>query len=316
MATLENIIVFMRVYELGSFTAAARDLRMTAAAAGYRVQALERRLGCRLFNRTTRKLQPTEQGRAYYDSSLDIRDALERADARVAGGGGGPPGNLKVTAPLGLGRRVIAPLVPKFRLAHPGIDVRLRLSDYTVDLYTEAVDVAVRMAPLADSSLVVRKIADIERVLCAAPTYLARHGTPASAKALEQHQCLLLRFPAAQKHRWTLRQNGRAITVAVGGHIDADDGDVLTDWALAGEGIVVKPLFEVAAHLRSRALVRVLPDCVPPPVTLAVLHAYNRMVPKKVSVFADTIVDEVRRWLAHQADGTERGPRTRRTGTV
>jgi len=294
MATLENIVVFIRVVEFGSFSSAGRTLRLSPAVVSYRIQCLERHLGCRLFNRTTRKLQPTEQGRAFYESSLEVRDAVERAEARVAIGGAAPQGSLKVTAPLGLGRRVIAPLLPRFRGAHPEIDVRLRLSDYLVDLFTEAVDVAVRMAVLTDSSLIVRKITDVDRVLCASPAYLTRRGTPTSIKDLEKHHCLLLRFPGSQQYRWTLVRNGRLVSVPVGGNIDADDGDVLTDWAVAGEGIALKPVFEVAEHLKSGALVPVLPDCPPAPVTLAVLHAYKRMVPVKVRMFADILVEDVR----------------------
>jgi DNA-binding transcriptional LysR family regulator len=316
MATLENIMVFIRVVEAGSFSAAGRTLRLSPAVVSYRIQNLERHLGCRLFNRTTRKLQPTEQGRAFYESSLEVRDAVERAEARVASGGAAPQGSLKVTAPLGLGRRVIAPLVPKFRAAHPEIDVRLRLSDYLVDLFTEAVDVAVRMAVLTDSSLIVRKIMDVERVLCASPEYLRRHGSPVSIKDLERHQCLLLRFPGSQQYRWTLTRNDRLASVPVAGSMDADDGDVLTDWAVAGEGIALKPVFEVAGHLSSGALVPVLPDCPPAPVTLAVLHAYRRMVPLKVRAFADILVEDVRQHVSTLLAGLDgKGPRGRRVAS-
>jgi DNA-binding transcriptional LysR family regulator len=300
MATLENITVFLRVVEVGSFSAAGRSLRLSPAVVSYRIQCLERHLGCRLFNRTTRKLLPTEQGRTFYDSSLEIRDAVERAEARVASGGAAPQGSLKVTAPLGLGRRVIAPLVPRFRAAHPELDVRLRLSDYLVDLFTEAVDLAVRMAVLTDSSLIVRKIADVERVLCAAPDYLARRGRPATLKDLDRHECLLLRFPGSPQFRLPLLRGGRVVPVPVGGRMDADDGDVLTGWALAGEGIALKPVFEVAEHLKSGALERVLPEHPPVPATLAVLHAYKRMAPAKVKAFADAVVGDVGAHVAGQ----------------
>lgn len=309
MATLENIAVFIRVVELGSFSEAGRSLRLSPAVVSYRIQCLERHLGCQLFNRTTRKLQPTEQGRIFYDSSLDIRDAVERAEARVASGGAAPQGSLKVSAPLGLGRRVIAPFVLRFRAGHPEIDVRLRLSDYLVDLFTEAVDVAIRMSELTDSSLIVRKIVDVERVLCASPAYLARNGAPAVLKDLERHQCLLLRSPGSQQLRWTFVRAGRRTSIPVGGAIDADDGDVLTDWAVAGEGIVLKPRFEVAEHLASGALVPVLPDYAPVAVTLAILHAYKRMVPMKVRSFTDGLVDEIR---AHVDILSATGPRTTR----
>lgn len=303
MATLENMLVFIRAVELGSFSAAGRSLRMSPAVVSYRIQSLERHLGCRLFNRSTRKLSLTEQGRTFYDSSLEVRDAVERAEARVASGGAAPQGSLKVTAPLGLGRRVIAPLVPKFRLKHPEINVQLRLSDYLVDLFTEAVDVAVRMAVLTDSTLIVRKIGDIDRVLCASPDYLTRSGSPRSIKDLEGHQCLLLRFPGSQQFRWTLMRGGRQVAVPVKGHMDADDGDVITAWALAGQGIAIKPVFEIAEHLKSGALVPVLADNPPAPVTLAMLHAYKRMVPAKVKAFAELAVEDMRDHIASALAG-------------
>jgi DNA-binding transcriptional LysR family regulator len=308
MATLENMMVFIRAVELGSFSAAGRSVRMSPAVVSYRIQALERHLGCRLFNRSTRKLSLTEQGRAYYESSLEVRDAVERAEARVASGGAAPQGSLKVTAPLGLGRRVIAPLVPKFRARHPEIDVQLRLSDYLVDLFTEAVDVAVRMAVLTDSSLIVRKIGDIDRVLCASPDYLTRQGMPRAIKDLDHHQCLLLRFPGSQQFKWTLTRGGRPLTVPVRGHMDADDGDVITAWALAGQGIALKPAFEIAEHLKSGALVPVLTDTPPAPVTLAMLHAYRRMVPAKVKAFAEIAVEDVRAHIAAAVTGLDGKP--------
>lgn len=308
MATLENMLVFIRAVELGSFSAAGRSLRMSPAVVSYRILALERHLNCRLFNRSTRKLSLTEQGRSFYESSLEVRDAVERAEARVASGGAAPQGSLKVTAPLGLGRRVIAPLVPRFRLKHPEINVQLRLSDYLVDLFTEAVDVAVRMAVLSDSSLIVRKIGDIDRVLCASPDYLARHGSPKSVKDLEMHQCLLLRFPGSQQFKWTLTRGGRQLAVPVDGHMDADDGDVITAWALAGHGIAIKPVFEIADHLKSGALVPVLSDSPPAPVTLAMLHAYKRMVPAKVKAFAELAVEDLREHIASAVRGVRLKP--------
>jgi DNA-binding transcriptional LysR family regulator len=305
MATLENMLVFIRAVELGSFSAAGRSARMSPAVVSYRIQSLEQHLGCRLFNRSTRKLSLTEQGRAYYESSLEVRDAVERAETRVANGGAAPQGSLKVTAPLGLGRRVIAPLVPKFRARHPEINVRLRLSDYLVDLFTEAMDVAVRMAVLTDSSLIVHKIGEIERVLCASPDYLSRHGSPSSIKDLERHQCLLLRFPSSQPAKWTLTRSGRQVSVPVKGPMDADDSDIITEWAVAGEGIAIKPVFEIADHLKSGALVSVLPDCAPAPLTLAILHAYRRMVPLKVKAFAELAVEDVRRHIALAVAGLD-----------
>lgn len=294
MLSLDNIRVFLRAVDLGSFSAAGRSMRLSAAVVSHRIRSLERTLDCRLFNRTTRKMYLTEQGRVFYEHCLDVAQALDRAEASVNDKNAAPRGLLKVTAPLGFGQRVVAPLIPRFHARYPEIDVFLRLSDYLVDLFTEAVDVAVRMDTLPDSSLIVRKIADIDRVLCASPDYLARRGPPKSIAELEKHNCLMLRYPGSRQFRWPLQRSGRTVAVPVSGRLDADAGDVLTEWALAGEGIAMKPVFEVVEHLRSGALVPVLPENPPAPVTLAILHAYQRMVPPKVRAFADVLSEEAR----------------------
>lgn len=292
--TLENIRVFVRAVELTSFSETGRSMRLSAAVVSHRIRSLERQLDCRLFNRTTRKMQLTEQGRRYYENCLDILSAVERAEASVASSGAAPPGQLKVTCPLGFGRRVVAPMLPRFLQKHPELNVILRSSDYLIDLLTEAVDVAVRMAVLPDSSFIVRQIATVDRVLCASPSYLARRGRPRQIADLEKHACLLLRFPGSRQFKWTLQRNGKPVVVTVAGPLDADDGDVLADWALQGQGIALRPLFEVAPHITSGALEPVLPDFPPVAATLSILHAYQRQVPAKVRDFADLMVSEGR----------------------
>lgn len=307
MASLDNIEAFVRSVELGSFSAAGRSLRLSAAVISHRMQVLERHLGCRLFNRSTRKMQLTEPGRIFYERCLEIREAVERAEASVTDAGAAPRGTLRVTAPLGLGRRVVAPLVPRYRALRPEIDVRLRLSDHVLDLFNEAVDLAVRMAVFTDSSLIVRQVAELPRALLAAPSYLTRHGRPRHFDDIGRHQCLLLRFPGSSQFRWTLMDGDTPAVVAPSGPMDADDGDVLTEWALAGEGIVLKPLFEVAAHLRSGALVRVLPEYPPLPVTLALVYPHRRLLPTKVRSFSDLLVEETRQHIEAQMDGVPPG---------
>lgn len=294
MALLENMRVFVRVVELGSLSAAGRALRLSPAVVSHRLQNLEEHLNVRLLNRTTRQVQLTEAGRVFYDHCLEVLDAAERAESSVAAVGGAPAGSLRVTAPLGFGRRILAPMVPRFRAANPLVDVRLRLSDHLLDLLREAADVAIRMAVLKDSSFVVRKVADLRRVLCAAPSYLEARGTPRLPEDLLHHHCLLLRFPGTQQFQWTLQGPQGPMTLGVSGQFDADDGDVLTRWALDGEGIVLKPLWEVGEHLQSGALRIVLPEFPPEPVTLAVLYPHRNLVPAKIRAFIDFFVDNVR----------------------
>src|SRR5690606_6361108 len=206
-------------------------------AASHRILQLEEQLGVRLLNRTTRSLQPTEAGLVFYQHALEVLDAVQRAESSVADASGVPTGVLRVTAPLGFGRRFLAPLVAEFHAMHPRTELRLRLSDHMLDLLSESVDVAIRMASLPDSSLMVRKLADCPRVLCAAPVYLRQHGRPQVPEDLFEHNCLMLRFPGSTQFRWTLATPDGPLTLPVAGKFDADDGDLLTTWALQGAGI-------------------------------------------------------------------------------
>ena len=301
MIALENVRIFLRAIETGSFSAAGRMLRLSPSVVSYRIQLLEDALGARLLTRTTRNMRLTEAGEVFLEHCRDIVESVERAEASVAEAtGSSPHGVLRVTVPLGLGRRVIAPMVARYREAQPHTEVRLRLSDHILDIVREGVDLAIRLARIEDSSFTLRKVAEIDRVLCASPAYLDRRGTPKSPRDLSQHDCLLLRFPGSQQFRWTLEHQGEAVAAPIQGPVDADDGDVLTQWALDGLGIVLKPTYEVAAHLADGRLVEVLPEARPQPVTLGVLYPTRRMLPPRTKAFIEMAVEELRRHLAAQ----------------
>ncbi len=300
MISLENIRIFMRAAESGSFSAAGRSLRMSPSVISYRVQALETHLNCRLVSRTTRRMNLTEAGRVFYERCLDIIESVERAEVSVTEAGATPRGTLKVTAPLGLGRRVISSLAATYREQHTETDVHLRLSDHLLDLVQESVDVAIRLAQLRDSTFTLRKVADIERVLCASPIYLKKRGLPKAPAELLQHSCLLLRFPGSQQFRWTLTVDHEPTTLPVSGQLDADDSDVLIEWALADQGIVMMPLYEVAEHIAAGRLETVLPDTPPQSVTLGVLYPTRKMLPSRVKSFVDMSVEGIRRHVSKQ----------------
>jgi DNA-binding transcriptional LysR family regulator len=300
MSYVNMVKMFVRVYELGSMSAAARDQRTSPAVASARVSDLERHLGVRLFNRTTRSLQPTENGRLFYDGARRIIEAIDEAEAAVMDGAQNPRGTVFVAAPLGLGRRLIAPHVPAFKDAWPQIDVRLRLSDRVIDLTAEGLDMAFHLGVLEDSALKVRIIAECPRLLCAAPAYIARRGMPADGAALVQdrHDCLNLRFPGAREYQWTLQTPEGPRRFEIAGPFESDDGDVLTGWALDGRGIVLKPLFEVAEHLASGALVPVAAATPALPTQLSVLTPHRRLKDPKLRLFTDFIVPRIRADMA------------------
>jgi DNA-binding transcriptional LysR family regulator len=294
-----NLKTFVRVYELGSMSAAGRDQRVSAAVASSRIAELERHLGVRLFNRTTRSLQPTEQGAIFYEGARKILDTIAEAEAAVADVSKNPRGSLHVAAPLGLGKRLVAPLVPGFNDLYPEIDVRLRLSDRRVDVTAEALDLAFHLGPLEDSTLRIRPIADCPRLLAAAPAYLAARPHPRSGADLvaQGHACLLHRYPGAREFYWTLATPSGPQRFDVSGPLESDDGDVLTAWALAGRGIILKPAFELADHLASGALVPVCEDTPPLPVTLACLYPHKRLQDPKTRLFIDFMVAAIKREL-------------------
>jgi DNA-binding transcriptional LysR family regulator len=297
MAYVNTIRMFVRVFELGSMSAAARDQRTSPAVASSRIAELEKHLGVRLFNRTTRALHPTEHGRLFYEGARGILESIAEAEGAVMEAAANPRGTLFVAAPLGLGRRVIAPRIPRFRAAYPEIDIRLRLSDRFVDVTGEGLDLAFHLGSLADSDLKVRMIADCPRALVASPGYIAEFGAPSTGAALvaDRHACLNLRFPGASEFQWTLQTPEGPRRHEITGPFECDDGDVLTDWALAGSGIVLKPEFEIAQHLASGALVRVCEATPPYPVQLACLAPSRRHRDPKVKVFTEFMVEACKR---------------------
>lgn len=295
MSYLDNIRTFVRVYELGSMSAAGRDLRISPAVTSTRIAQLEEHLSVRLFQRTTRNLTPTEQGRLFYPGAVEVLESVEAAEAQVVDITENPRGSIYVAAPLGVGRRLIAPLVPDFIARYPDVTVRLRLTDRKVDLTTEGLDLAVFLGEPEDSTLRIRNIADVDRVLCAAPEYLRTKGMPNTGDDLitQNHECLNLRFPGATEFQWRLQTRDGPKRFKVKGRYESDDGDVLTDWALNGHGIAMKPIFEIADHLRAGRLIEVAKQTPPVPIQMACLFTHRRRQDPKTRLFMDFVIGRI-----------------------
>ena len=295
MSYLDNIRTFVRVYELGSMSAAGRDLRLSPAVTSSRISQLEEHLGVRLFQRTTRNLTPTEQGQSFYRGATEILEAVETAEAKIVNLTENLKGSLYVAAPLGVGRRLIAPQVPIFLKDYPGVSLRLRLSDRKVDLTTEGLDLAFFLGQPVDSNLRIRKIADVRRILCASPEYIAQRGMPENGDALVsgRHECLNLRFPGAKEFQWLLSTPTGPRRFRVSGRYESDDGDVLTDWAIAGNGVAMKPVFEIAEHLQAGTLVAVAQQNPPEPTQMACLFTHRRMQDPKTRLFMEFMIGRI-----------------------
>lgn len=294
MERLDDLVLFLRVLDLGTITAAANSLGISPALASQRLKRLERTLGVRLLHRTTRRLHPTAEGAALAERGRVLAEELESLGTDLRQAGAGVAGVLRVTAPVSFGRQYVAPLLPAFLAAHPRLRISLDLDDRVVDLVGTGHDLGIRTGPLADSGLVARPLAPSRRVLCASADYLARKGVPASPADLAGHDCLLLNRRDGIQNRWRLLDpDGAPVDVRVRGRLDSNHGDALRDAAVAGLGIAMLSLWHVHGDLRQGRLLEVLPGY---PAPTGVIHAVmpdRRLVPPRVRAFADYLADSL-----------------------
>jgi len=289
----DDLLLFVRVAELRSLTAAGRDLRLTPAVVSARLIRLEKKLGMRLLNRTTRQVDLTPDGHSFLEHSLKILEAVDRAQGAIALNRDSPSGSLKVSAPVSLARLCLAPFVARFTETHPNLQIQLVASDRFDDFFHEQIDLLIRIAELKDSNMVARRLSTSRRVFCASPQYLARAGEPKTPKDLAKHNCLLLRFPGSQQWRWTLSHpNGREETLSLSGSMDSDNSEIITRWCLAGHGIAMKDVFEVAPFLEDGSLKEVLADHPPVSYPITALYPHSQYLPPRVRLFIDFLAEE------------------------
>jgi DNA-binding transcriptional LysR family regulator len=286
MGQFRQISTFVEVVARGSLSAAARAEGIAPAMIGRRLDALEARLGVKLLQRTTRKLALTDEGAAFLEDCQRILGELEEAESAVSERSARASGHLLVSAPAGFGRQHVAPLLPSFLAEHREVTVNLNLNDRLVDVVGEGVDVAIRIGSPADSNLVGVKLADNQRVVVAAPSYLKRHGAPAALDELARHNCLAISSAGSQRG-WTFRDHGRILTLKVGGNMVCNDGAVLHAWALEGRGLAWRSMWEVGADIEAGRLIPVLEQFAAPGNDIHAVFAQRRHLPLRVRVFVD-----------------------------
>jgi len=287
MDRLAAMEAFVRVAETGSFSAAARRLGVSKSLVSRQIAALEGELGARLFNRTTRSLTLTEEGRGYQTQLVRILGDIEAANAAVSHLQVTPRGRLRVNAPMSFGTLHLAPAVRDFLDRYPEVDLDLVLNDRFVDLIEEGFDLALRIGRLADSSLVARKLAPMRLVVCGSPAYLARHGTPARPADLKRHRCLAYSGNALHDE-WRFREpDGGETAIGIEGRLRVNNGDVLRVAALQGLGLVNLPSFIVGGDLQAGALVSVLSEYAPPEAGIHAIYPQGRHLSPKVRALVD-----------------------------
>ena len=275
--------IFARVAATGSFTAAGADLGLTKATVSKAVARLESRLGADLFHRTSRRLSLTDVGRRAREDAERLLADGEAAEAAAATTGVSPRGLVRLAAPMSFGLRHVAPRLPDFLAAHPGVSVDLVLGDAVVDLVAGGFDVALRIAALPDSSLRARRLCPIARSIVAAPAYLARHGQPRHPRDLGGHACLGYAY-LPSPDRWHFSgPNGVEVTIKPQGPMRANNAEALAPAVHAGLGIAVQPDFLTWEDLASGRLVRVLAGWSPPPIALNVVTPPGRHRARSVS---------------------------------
>ena len=253
---LIDVALFVRVCATRNLSAAGREFGLSPAASSARMAQLEKQLGARLLHRTTRQVALTQDGETFLERALPLLEAADLAEASVGGAAASPHGLLRVAASVSFGRLHIMPALAEFLDLYPGIRLDLKLSDRRIDMAANGIDVAVRIGPLRDSALVARTLAVNRLWLCAAPAYLARHGTPRHPHELAQHQCLVLEG----FHPWQFKDGNEVISMRVSGRLQGDNGEAMRDAATAGLGITLQSTWAMSEQLKSGALVRVLAD--------------------------------------------------------
>lgn len=292
MDTIDAMRVFVAVVERNGFSAAAQALDLSTAAVTRQVAALEKRLSARLLNRTTRRVSPTSTGAAYYQRCVQLLAEFDALEASVGAQALQPSGRLRINAPVSYGIARLAPLLPGYAGRHPQVELDLSLSDRQVDMVEEGFDLAIRITRQPAPSLIARRLAEAAIVLCAAPAYVARHGTPQHPDDLSRHACLAYSYWAGGDS-WQLQGPQGEVSVPVAARMRANNGEVLREAAIAGMGIIAQPDFIVGQALADGRLVPVLADWRLPPVGIHAVYASRSHLAPKVRSFIDYLVERL-----------------------
>ncbi len=290
MDKLSAMSAFVKVVATRSYAEAGRRLGLTRSAVSKAVMELERGLGARLLDRTTRRVVPTEAGLAYYERCVAILAQVEETEIQISRLHEEPKGVLKINAPMSFGMLYLGAAVADFQARHDGLSIELTLNDRFIDPLEEGVDVTLRIGILTDSSLIARRFAPARRALVASPEYLARRGAPARPDDLVHHRCLNY-GQTAPMQRWQLTEDDQIISVPITSYLCSNNGDVLRAAALNGNGVTMLPTFMIGPDIKAGRLRIVLPEHPPTEFGIYALYAPNRYLAAKVRVFVDFLVE-------------------------
>lgn len=293
MDRVGDLVLFMRVLDQGSISAAARSLDLSVAVASQRLKRLEQDLGVRLLHRTTRRLHPTPEGLALAEQGRTLVEDLEALTSGLRQGAADVTGTLRLTVSASFGRQYVSPLLPAFMARYPRVRLSVHLTDELQDLISSGFDLAIRIGALHDSRLVARKLAVNRRVLCASPDYLRRFGAPKTPEDLVKHECLMLVGSNGRQDIWRLHDGqGQLRTVRVNGRLESTLGEMLRDGVLAGLGVAQHSIWHVCDDLREGRLKVVLPEYSIADTGIYAVMPQRRLVPLRVRAFVDFLAEQ------------------------
>lgn len=290
MDRFQSLQLFNRIVELGSFTAAAEILDLPRATATHAIKQLESRLGVRLLDRTTRQVRPTPDGQAFYERSKRILADLEDAELSLSTRMDNPTGTLRLDVHGVHATMIILPRFAEFRARYPNIDVVLSSGDRLVDLVREGIDCVIRAGQPRDSSLAIRKLAELPEIICASPEYLERYGAPEHPRELAQHAGVGF-FSRGNDSRYpfSVVLDGEVQTFQARGWMSVSDAECYTSAALAGCGLIQAPQFRLEAYIKAGRLVQVLPQWQCPAIPVSALYPSHHQQSPRVRVFIDWV---------------------------
>ncbi|WP_321786401.1 LysR family transcriptional regulator [Paraburkholderia sp. J94] len=294
MDGFSDLNLFALVARHRNLAAAAREIGVTPPAVSKRLAQLERRLGVRLMNRTTRRLSLTPEGELYLANGLRILDELSELEQLVGRGRGEPTGMLRVNASFGFGRAYIAPAISAFVERYPAMQIQLHLTDRPLNLQDEGFDVGIRFGEAPDARVNARLLLANRRMACASPAYLQRNGTPATPHDLARHACIVLRENESAYGTWHFSRGKRTETVKVNGALSTNDGGAALQWALDGRGIVVRSEWELRGPIESGALVPLLGAWTLPNADIHAIYLERHRLSAKLRTFIDFLGDYLR----------------------
>ncbi len=291
MEPFSDIELFSVIVKWGNMAAAAQELGVTPPAVTKRLAGLEKRLGVRLLNRTTRKISLTPEGELYLMEGVRLLDQMHDLEGRIGGGSKQPQGTVRIAATLGFGRTHIAPALSAFVQEFPQVDVQLHLSDRSVNLVEQGFDLVVRFGELTDSRLTARLLAQNRRIICAAPAYLDRMGTPAHPRELGTHNCIFIREGDETFGTWHLTNGAEQESIKVRANLSTNDGSTALGWALDGRGILLRSQWELAKSFNDGLLTPILVSWRPPAADIYLVFQANKHMLAKTRTLMDFLLD-------------------------